>query len=189
MARELRFQLVLFGLRVLRSSTTIGAIAQWRLKEKVLSAALSWFKYAPRWSFGSNILQLKTELRLLADVTAALKVVSFIGAHTVGNVKSLQSREQLLLLLLENEQARLAVWIYPLHEPSKPLVPGLTSPKAVVEVCHPNAVLIRPIVTNSPRRPSPLSLGLPGQRAPPSQSNLRLGSTPSELSETCAGYY
>ncbi|XP_044714989.1 phosphatidylinositol 3- and 4-kinase domain-containing protein [Hirsutella rhossiliensis] len=118
MARELHFQTVLFGLKVLRTSTTIGATAQWRLKEKILSAGLSWFRNSPGWSYGSNVLQLKTEVRLISDVLAALKVVSFIGAHTIGNVKSLQAKEQLLQLLLENEQARLNVWISPLNQHS-----------------------------------------------------------------------
>ncbi|EQL00905.1 phosphatidylinositol 3-kinase 3 [Ophiocordyceps sinensis CO18] len=118
MARELHFQVVLFGLKVLRTNTTIGATAQWRLKEKILSAGLSWFRNSPRWSFGSNVLQLKTEVRLISDVLAALKAVSFIGAHAIGNVKSLQSKEQLLQLLLENEQARLNVWINPLNQHS-----------------------------------------------------------------------
>ncbi|ODA81921.1 hypothetical protein RJ55_00426 [Drechmeria coniospora] len=115
MARELRFQIVLLGLKILRASTTIGATAQWKLKEKILSAGLSWFAHSPRWSFGSNVLQLKTEVRLISDVLSALKVVSFIGAHTVGNVKSLGQKELLLQLLLENEQSRLNVWINPLN--------------------------------------------------------------------------
>ncbi|TPX17476.1 uncharacterized protein E0L32_003119 [Thyridium curvatum] len=119
MAREIRFQIVLFGLRVLRTSNTIGAIAQWRLKDQVLSAGLSWFRHAPRWSFGSNNVQLKTELRLLSDVMTALSAVSFIGAHQVGNIKSLQAKEQLLQLLLENEISRLTVWMSPLNEPPR----------------------------------------------------------------------
>ncbi|KAJ0361735.1 hypothetical protein COL154_006672 [Colletotrichum chrysophilum] len=119
MARELRFQLVLFGLKVLHVCTTIGAIAQWRLKEKCLSAALSWFRFTPRWSFGSNILQLKTELRLLTDIVAALKSVAFIGSHAVDSIKSLQAKEQLLVLLLESELTRLAVWVHPLGETGK----------------------------------------------------------------------
>ncbi|KAK1708972.1 phosphatidylinositol 3 [Colletotrichum lupini] len=119
MARELRFQIVLFGLKVLHVCTTIGAIAQWRFKEKILSAALSWFRYAPRWSFGSNILQLKTELRLLTDIVAALKHVAFIGANAADTIKSLQAKEQLLVFLLESEQTRLSVWVHPLGEPTK----------------------------------------------------------------------
>ncbi|TDZ22058.1 Phosphatidylinositol 4-kinase STT4 [Colletotrichum orbiculare MAFF 240422] len=120
MARELRFQIVLFGLKVLHVCTTIGAIAQWRLKEKILSAALSWFKFAPRWSFGSNILQLKTELRLLTDILAALKNVAFIGSNAIDSIKSLQAKEQLLIILLESELTRLSVWVHPLGESGKP---------------------------------------------------------------------
>lgn len=115
MAREIRFLIILFGLKVLRASNMIGATAQWRLKEKILSAGLSWFRHSPKWSFGSNVLQLKTEVRLINDVLAAVKAVAFIGAHTVGNVKSLQAKEQLFQLLLESEQTRLSVWISPLN--------------------------------------------------------------------------
>ncbi|KAF5022236.1 hypothetical protein F66182_5721 [Fusarium sp. NRRL 66182] len=115
MARDVRFQIVLFGLRVLRSSTALKPAAQWRLKERLLSAGLSWFKSSPKWSFGSNLLQMKTEIRLISDVLAALQAVSFIGAQTVGNVKSLQAKEQLLDLLLKQEQSRLIVWVNPLN--------------------------------------------------------------------------
>ncbi|KAI6785997.1 Phosphatidylinositol 4-kinase-like protein [Emericellopsis cladophorae] len=114
MARELRFLVILFGLRVLRASPMIGTEAQWRLKDKILLAGLSWFKHSPKWSFGSNLLQLRTEVRLITDVLAALKVVSFIGANHVGSSESLQRKEQLFQLLLENEQTRLCVWISPL---------------------------------------------------------------------------
>ncbi|KAI1065959.1 hypothetical protein LB507_000436 [Fusarium sp. FIESC RH6] len=117
MAREIRFQIILFALRVLRSSTTLKPVAQWRLKERILTAGLSWFKSSPKWSFGSNLLQMKTEIRLISDVLAALQLVSPIGAQTVGNVKSLQSKEQLLDLLLRNEQTRLIVWVNPLNTP------------------------------------------------------------------------
>lgn len=122
LAREIRLQAVLFGLKVLRSSTKIGPVSQWRLKDKLLSAALSWFCNPPKWSFGNNILQLKTEIRLITDVINAIKAISFIGAHSVGTFRSLQalqSKEQLLLLLLESEQSRLSVWVYPLSEPSQ----------------------------------------------------------------------
>ncbi len=133
-ARELKFQIVVFGLKVLRSSTTIGAIAQWRLKDKILSAALSWFAAAPQWSFGSNILQLKTEIRLLSDVISSVKLVSYIGAHQVGNLKPLQSKESLLLLLLENEQTRLSVWVYPLTEIPKHHLTVFHPAKGALEV-------------------------------------------------------
>ncbi len=116
LAREIRLQVTFFGLRVLKTSNTIGAIAQWRLKDSILAAALSWFSSAPKWSFGSSNLQLKTEIRLISDVLAALKSTGHIGSQPVGNIQSLVSRETLLVLLLESEQSRLSVWASPLHE-------------------------------------------------------------------------
>lgn len=135
MARELRFLIILYALKVLRSSTMIGATAQWRLKEKILLAGLSWFKHSPKWSFGSNMLQLKTEIRLITDVLAALKQVAFIGTNTTNNVKSLQAKEQLFQILLENEQTRLSVWISPVNSPQGSSHPHLHlhSNKAVTE--------------------------------------------------------
>ncbi|KAM0496772.1 hypothetical protein ACHAP9_002162 [Verticillium nonalfalfae] len=131
-ARELRYQIVLFGLKVVRACTTIGAVALGRLKEKLLSAGLSWFRAAPRWSFGSNILQLKTELRLLSDVVVSLKQVDAIGAQAGGNLKSLKAKTQLLLLLIENEHTRLSVWVHPL-EPHKAHTLSHAAPKTALE--------------------------------------------------------
>ncbi|KAL2756186.1 hypothetical protein ACRALDRAFT_2059389 [Sodiomyces alcalophilus JCM 7366] len=132
MARELRYQIVLFGLKVLRFYTTIGSVAQLRLKDQLLSAALSWFRAAPRWSYGSNNLQLKTELRLLSDVAVALKQVSHIATQGTGGARSLQAKEQLLQLLIENEYNRLSVWVRPL-EPHKAHFLGQNSHKSAVE--------------------------------------------------------
>lgn len=134
LARKLRLEVILFGLRVVRACTTIGAITEWRLKNKILSAALSWFKFAPQYSFGNNVLQVKTELRLLADVLAAMKPVSAIGPRPAGNAKSLQAKEQLLTVLLENEQARLAVWLNPVDESSKSHAFGSKMPRSALEV-------------------------------------------------------
>jgi phosphatidylinositol 4-kinase len=119
MAREIRFQVVLFGLKVLNSSTTMGGIAQYRLKDQILSAGLGWFNAPPRWSFGSNILQLKTEIRLIEDIMAALGETATIGAQSVGTIKSLAPKEKLLVLLLESEHSKLHVWARPV-DVSKP---------------------------------------------------------------------
>lgn len=133
MAREVRYQIVLFGLKVLRVCTTIGHIAQWRLKDKIVSAGLSWFKAAPRWSYGSNNLQLKTELRLITDVLASLKQVSAVGSQAAQNTKTLQAKEQLLIILLENEHGRLSVWTHP-AEPHKSHTLSHHTQKGSVEV-------------------------------------------------------
>ncbi|KAK3299116.1 uncharacterized protein B0H64DRAFT_354903 [Chaetomium fimeti] len=113
MAREIRFQVILFGLKVLNTSTTMGTVAQYRLKDQLLSAGLGWFDASPRWSFGSNILQLRTEIRLIEDVMAALGETVGIGAEPAGLVKSLAPKEKLLVLLLESEHSRLYVWVRP----------------------------------------------------------------------------
>jgi len=135
LARKIRLEILLLGLRVLRACTNMGAIAEWRLKDKILSAGLSWFKLSPRYSFGNNMLQVKTELRLLTDVLSALKLVSYIGAHAVGSIKSLQAKEQLLTILLENEQARLGVWLDPINEAARSQSFGTSMSKGALEVC------------------------------------------------------
>ena len=117
LAREFHFQVILFGLNVLRHWTSIDQAARWRLKDMILSAALSWFSHPPRWSFGGNRLQIKAEVRLMADVQSALRVVSSLFAKGVGTLQSLATKQDLLVMLVEDEQMRLVVWLYPLdHE-------------------------------------------------------------------------
>lgn len=48
LAREFHFQVVLFGLNVLRYSTGLDVVARWRLKDAILSAGLKWFSHQPR---------------------------------------------------------------------------------------------------------------------------------------------
>lgn len=53
----------------------------------------------------------------MADVEAALRAVASIGSMGMGALQCLTTKDDLLLLLLENEQMRLVVWLYPLdHE-------------------------------------------------------------------------
>ncbi|KAL8731760.1 MAG: hypothetical protein Q9166_003207 [cf. Caloplaca sp. 2 TL-2023] len=117
LAREMHFQLILLGLHILRYSNGLDQVSQWRLKDTILSAALRWFSHQPRWSFGGNRLQIKAESRLIADVESALRSVAGIAAKGIGPLLPLSAKQQLLELLLENEQMRLVVWLYPLdHE-------------------------------------------------------------------------
>lgn len=117
LARETRFQVILFGLKVLRHCTAIDLASRYRMKDQILSAALSWFTFAPRWSFGGNRLQLKAETRLLADVSAALRNITMTAPNSTPLTKALQAKEDLLQVLIESEQVRLGVWLYPLNEP------------------------------------------------------------------------
>lgn len=115
LAREIRFQVILFGLKVLRHSTVLDIPSRYLLKDQILSAALSWFTFSPRWSFGGNRLQLKAEARLLSDVAAALRNVALGGQKPSQLSRTLQAKETLLQILLESEQTRLLVWLYPLN--------------------------------------------------------------------------
>jgi phosphatidylinositol 4-kinase len=117
LAREIRLQIVLFGLKVIKHVTALDVNSRCQLKDKLLSAALSWFTFSPKWSFGGNRLQLKAETRLLADVSAALKSVPITGNIPVPLSKSLHAKESLLQVLMESEHTRLTVWLFPLGDP------------------------------------------------------------------------
>ena len=72
-----------------------------------------------RWSFGGNRLQIKAETHLLADIQLALEKISHIGFDTHSSRKSLNSKQDLLSLLVANEQTRLMVWLFPLDYDKK----------------------------------------------------------------------
>jgi phosphatidylinositol 4-kinase A len=135
LAREIRFQIILFGLKMLRYNTTVDPVARYALKDQVLSAALSWFSFAPQWTFGGHRLQLKAEARLLADVSAALQTVSKIGQTAKTSSNPLQAKESLLQILIESEQSRLNVWLYPLSDPHGASRGHSSKPPAEVSLC------------------------------------------------------
>ncbi|KAH6625953.1 hypothetical protein B0J18DRAFT_126588 [Chaetomium sp. MPI-SDFR-AT-0129] len=116
MAREIRLQLVLFGLKVHNTTATIKSISQVvhrRLREQLLSAGLGWFDAPPRWSFGSNILQLKTEIRLIEDVLVAVHNTAVHDSRTGDKSMVYGAKQKLLTHLLESELSRLHVWTRP----------------------------------------------------------------------------
>lgn len=133
LSREIRFHIVLFGLKVMRHVTALDFKSRCLLKDKILSAALTWFSFPPQWSFGGNRVQLKAETRLMADVSVALKNVQMgTQAHTP-LLKLIQAKESLLQVLMETEHVRLNVWLYPLGEPRDIHAP--VQLKGPTEVC------------------------------------------------------
>ncbi|KAF9906504.1 phosphatidylinositol-4- kinase [Linnemannia zychae] len=141
LAREGRFQLLLLGLRLLRSDH-MEALVEYQIRSALYLSALSWFELSPRWSFGGNRLLSKTETRVMREFAAALEqdkilldsILSSIrvssakdqtGAQAANYVftekltrdaivrKHTQSR-RLLALLTENELNRLGVWSTPI---------------------------------------------------------------------------
>lgn len=120
LAREVHFHVILMSLRILAYSTGSGERTKWQLKDQILSAGLAWFSHTPRWSFGSNKLQIKAEVQLMDDVLTALQFTSAIGTKPTLHCQSLQSKQELLTYLLVSEVTRLGVWIAPLGESTSP---------------------------------------------------------------------
>jgi phosphatidylinositol 4-kinase A len=142
LAREIRFQIVLFGLRVLRFSIGVEFGARCLLKDKILSSALSWFSFPPRWSFGGNRLQLKAETRLLSDVSAAIRNVQVVADKPGPLLKTMQAKERLLQLMIGNEISRLAVWLYPITSPQESYLSNLGA-RETAEVRIPGPIRTR----------------------------------------------
>ncbi|KAI2100516.1 phosphatidylinositol-4- kinase [Ophidiomyces ophidiicola] len=114
LAREIHFHTILFSLKVLRYCRGQSKIALWKLKDQILSAALSWFSHPPRWSFGANKLQLKAEDKILYDIESILGVSSWVDLGDTTSRKSLKTKQDLVLVLIGDERARLRVWLSPL---------------------------------------------------------------------------
>jgi phosphatidylinositol 4-kinase len=114
LTREAHFHIILLALRILRYSSNLDAHLLWRFKDRILSAALAWFSFAPQWSFGGNRLQIKAETHLLGDLQTALEKVAHIGSESFGSRRSLKPKQDLLSMLLASEQTRLMVWLFPL---------------------------------------------------------------------------
>lgn len=49
LAREIHFRIILFGLKILKHLDSQGDVTLWKVKDEILSAALSWFKHPPRY--------------------------------------------------------------------------------------------------------------------------------------------
>lgn len=86
------------------------------------------------WSFGGNQLQIKAETRLMADVDVALRTVSSTGLATTVTLRSLGTKQELLLQLLDNERMRLEVWLYPVDHERRYVLPSLNLSKTYSEV-------------------------------------------------------
>ncbi|KAI5195502.1 hypothetical protein AUEXF2481DRAFT_8233 [Aureobasidium subglaciale EXF-2481] len=116
LAREVHFHVILLALRVISYGTGYDEKSRWELKDQILSAALRWFNFPARWSFGGNKLQVKAEVQVMSDVILALQAVSSMGARISFPMQPLQAKQDLLLHLLQNEITRLNVWLSPLGQ-------------------------------------------------------------------------
>lgn len=100
----------------------------------LLSATCEQILTKYRWSFGGNRLQIKAETHLLADVEVALQNTSYIGAMSTASMKSIQLKQELLMLLIDNEQTRLMVWLFPLDHTERRYFPSSHGAKGPSDV-------------------------------------------------------
>ncbi|KDN52674.1 hypothetical protein K437DRAFT_253866 [Tilletiaria anomala UBC 951] len=137
LAREVRFTLVHFGLRLLQGSKLDGLV-EFHLRQGLYKIAFAWFAECPQWSFGSNRLQVQAEMRLLSDTLkllasdkmrasqvitsfpADMAYVRLPGRLTVAESSRAASDQRLLLsLLVESELSRFSVWNNPMAVPGR----------------------------------------------------------------------
>ncbi|KXT09093.1 hypothetical protein AC579_5298 [Pseudocercospora musae] len=124
LAREAHFHIVLLATKILKYCTRLDSTAQWRLMDAILSAGLAWFAGPPKWSFGSNKLQVKAEKKLLDDIAGMLGSMENIGNKTSRALPSLVQKQKLLLELIRHELGKLSVWSAPLGQDSRSIAPG-----------------------------------------------------------------
>ena len=113
LTREIHMHCVLFGARVLRFSTCLTKTSYWRLRDRVISAGLQWFRNPPAWSFGGNRLQMKAEIQVMRDVLAALQFLQQSDQNVTTSKQNVYQKQVLLQILLEAEISRLLVWLNP----------------------------------------------------------------------------
>ncbi|KAK5936701.1 phosphatidylinositol-4- kinase [Knufia obscura] len=115
--REIHFHAVLLGLKILQFSTCLNKNTMWRLKDRLLSTALAWFRNPPAWSFGGNRLQVKAEVKVMQDVLSMLVNTKAVGTAAPAGKRDNESKLNLLEALLYSEIGRLNVWLHPLGAP------------------------------------------------------------------------
>ncbi|KAG9126585.1 phosphatidylinositol-4- kinase [Ceratobasidium sp. 392] len=132
LARESRFSLLVFGFEVLRSSL-MDTYPEARLREALYRGALSWFAVRPQWSFGANLVQVNTDIKLLNEfleviqqdsiradhVTSSLQPERVASRNPAYNLGKHRAQNSLLKLLIENEISRLRVWANPTNDPKR----------------------------------------------------------------------
>jgi phosphatidylinositol 4-kinase len=114
LARSVRFELIKFAIDVYQVHARFSAKVCDSLKDKIITAALTWFEIPPHWPFGGNRLKLRSDVALLKEVAqlvTGLEVVSnkYNDSHKV-NVK-----KDILLLFLNDELKKMVAWLDPLQ--------------------------------------------------------------------------
>ncbi|KAK9370883.1 hypothetical protein V1509DRAFT_615082 [Lipomyces kononenkoae] len=112
LARENRFSIILFALRLLEGYNPLSSQRSTYFKSLVLTAALTWFSTPPIYPFSGNRLKLKSEFRLLIEVFQLVKRLTIQGLE---KELFLDIKQELVLQFLENEIYAMSIWLEPLQ--------------------------------------------------------------------------
>lgn len=143
-------KLLTLGFSIL-NSTHLEASLERTYRHELYAAALSWFEEAPTWSYGADRLQMQEDVRaiqrlleIVRDDANAAGPHLHISSRTLPfehEMKTSQTRpakyrslQQVLILHLENEIQRLAVWINPLGDAKRGQDPPMNVAKGLTEV-------------------------------------------------------
>ncbi|CDO73608.1 hypothetical protein BN946_scf185014.g78 [Trametes cinnabarina] len=134
LAREARFAFLLFGFEALKSSF-LDVYCEHQLRLSLYHAAYSWFSVRPQWSYGSNRVQIDTDIKLLSEFLSYLQVDTIRGFPAISSlapayapsqpslwIEYMAALKNLVLplrLLVENEVFRLTVWSNPVNDPKR----------------------------------------------------------------------
>ncbi|GAA5990506.1 hypothetical protein JCM11641_007742 [Rhodosporidiobolus odoratus] len=143
LSRELRLRFLSFGFCILQGSR-LESVEEYGFRAKLYDALLRWFNGRPLWSYGSNRIQLKSDLQAIdellstvsSDVPAFDKIASasddrassLPGRISIGSAKEHHRlRQQLVKALLNDEADRVRLWINPLQDSKRgPIMSGET---------------------------------------------------------------
>ncbi|BGP13672.1 hypothetical protein JCM10213_002240 [Rhodosporidiobolus nylandii] len=141
LSRELRFRFLSFGFCILQGSL-LESVAEYNIRAALYDALLQWFSSRPLWSFGSNRIQLKSDLQaideLLSAVSADAPAFDSIASASDVRASSLPGRisisaarehhrlrQTLVKHLLTDEADRLRLWLNPLQDSKRgPMMSG-----------------------------------------------------------------
>lgn len=151
-------KVVTLGFSIL-SSTQLEASLERTFRLQLYAAALSWFEEAPTWSYGADRLQLQEDIRAMQRL---LQTVREDGKRPFTHITTRHlpsdhplkysqdkpekhaSLQQLLVLHLENEIQRLAVWTNPLDDARRGKDPPISAASSTSDVGNAQAIICSP---------------------------------------------
>lgn len=110
-ARELRLRVLNMAIKLNRNLDDLDlAPIKRRFSSLLYDAALSIFASSPRWAFGSDVGQMRTDRQLFSIF------LQHVNSSLIPNETALASKIQLLQCLIETEISRIDLWLQPMTQ-------------------------------------------------------------------------